>query len=167
MIDAQSLDLLTEPLIIPTPGVQSLHKYAAAPATTLTINTGLSGLGASPALAAPAPTLKAVSTVPSSTRRFLGPGLTRMHPYYYVQYVPLDLKHNLVCSNLHIYTYCVLFNITKLYITYHVTCVTDCEIVIHSFPPICDIFHFIIMFEFFTGEIFKLLSLLYLVGTTV
>lgn len=94
MIEAQSLDLLTEPLIIPSPAVQSV-KLAAAPATSLTINTGLSGFGASPALAAPAPTLKAVSTVPT-TRRFLGPGLTRMHPYYYVQYVPLDLKQNLV-----------------------------------------------------------------------
>lgn len=95
MIEAQSLDLLTEPLIIPSPAIQSV-KLAATPATTLTINTGLSGFGASPALAAPAPTLKAVSALPTTTRRFLGPGLTRMHPYYYVQYVPLDLKQNLV-----------------------------------------------------------------------
>lgn len=116
MIDAQSLDLLTEPLIIPSPAVQSVHKYAAAPstayaaapsiayatapATTLTINTGLPGLGLSPALAAPAPTLKAISALPTTTRRFLGPGLTRMHPYYYVQYVPLDLKQNMVCCSL-------------------------------------------------------------------
>ncbi|XP_060572550.1 nucleolysin TIAR-like isoform X5 [Ruditapes philippinarum] len=95
MIEAQSLDLLTEPLIIPSPAIQSVHKFAAAPSTALTINTGLSGLGTSPLYAAPAPTLKAVSTVPTSTRRFLGPGLTRMHPYYYVQYVPLDLKQNM------------------------------------------------------------------------
>lgn len=97
MIEAQSLDFLTEPLIVPSPAVQSVPlqtKFAAVPSSALTINTGLGGtLSASPALAAPAPTLKAL---PTTTRRFLGPGLTRMHPYYYVQYVPLDLKQNLV-----------------------------------------------------------------------
>lgn len=102
MIEAQSLDFLTEPLIVPSPAVQSVQhplqtKIAAAPSTALTINTGLPGsLGASPAIAAPAPALKAVTGLPTTTRRFLGPGLTRMHPYYYVQYVPLDLKQNLV-----------------------------------------------------------------------
>lgn len=99
MIEAQSLDFLTEPLIVPSP-IQSVPlqtKIAAVPSSALTINTGLGGtLAASPAIAAPAPTLKAVTTLPTTTRRFLGPGLTRMHPYYYVQYVPLDLKQNLV-----------------------------------------------------------------------
>ena len=106
MIEAQSLDLLTEPLIIPSP-VQSLQSKfaaaaaAAAPQPALTVQTGLTGLAPSltptPAIAAQAPTLKAL---PTTTRRFLGPGLTRMHPYYYVQYVPLDLKQNLVSFRL-------------------------------------------------------------------
>ncbi|XP_052773735.1 nucleolysin TIAR-like isoform X8 [Mya arenaria] len=99
MIEAQSFDsLLTEPLIVHSPAVQSvpqLTKIAVAPSTALSINTGLTGLVAAPQYAAPAPTLKAVSGLPTTSRRFLGPGLTRMHPYYYVQYVPLDLKQNL------------------------------------------------------------------------
>ena len=99
MIEAQSLDFLTEPLSFPSPAVQSVPlqaKFATAPSTALTINTGFGGLQASPALAAPAPSLKALSSLQPSSRRFLGPGLTRMHPYCYVQYVPLDLKQNLV-----------------------------------------------------------------------
>ncbi|XP_052228860.1 nucleolysin TIAR-like isoform X5 [Dreissena polymorpha] len=98
MIEAQNLtDFLTEQFYVQSPAVQSVPqftKFAAAPSSALTINTGLAGLVASPQIAAQAPTLKAVSSIPTS-RRFLGPGLTRMHPYYYVQYVPLDLKQNL------------------------------------------------------------------------
>ena len=102
MIEAQSLDLLSDQLLYSTTPAALQHfptKLAAAaplPSTqTLTINTGLTGLTPqlTPALAAPAPTLK---SLPTTSRRFLGPGLTRMHPYYYVQYVPLDLKQNLV-----------------------------------------------------------------------
>lgn len=98
MLEAQNLDFLTEQFYVQSP-VQSVHqqfaKLATAPSSALTINTGLAGLIGSPQIAAQAPTLKAVSALPSS-RRFLGQGLTRMHPYYYVQYVPLDLKQNLV-----------------------------------------------------------------------
>ena len=115
MIEAQSVDLLSEPLVIPSP-LQSYQpqqfavpqKLAAAPSTALTVNTGLTGLAPSltPAIAAQAPTLKAL---PTSRHRFLGPGLTRMHPYYYVQYVPLDLKQNLVSLGLIVTVYGIVW----------------------------------------------------------
>lgn len=94
MVDTQSLELLTDSLVIPspiapiTPTLQySLAPVPATPATALTVNTALP--------TAIAPRLKTVSAVPN-LRRYVGPGLTRMHPYYYVQYVPLGLKQDLV-----------------------------------------------------------------------
>ena len=104
MVDTQSLELLTDPLVIPspiapiTPSLQySLAPIPATPATALTVNTALPSTIA--------PRLKTVSAVPN-LRRYVGPGLTRMHPYYYVQYVPLSMKQDLVC-----YTFCCSFTL--------------------------------------------------------
>ena len=115
MIEAQSLDLLSEPLVIPSPLQPLQTQLAAVPAQApLTVSTGLTGLSPSltPTIGAPAPAQAGLKVVPTS-RRFLGPGLTRMHPYYYVQYVPLDLKQNLVSASLESFVTFLLFHSKK------------------------------------------------------
>ncbi|KAK3589719.1 hypothetical protein CHS0354_021041 [Potamilus streckersoni] len=84
MVDASNLELV-ETLGLTTPTIPTLGPTAIAPVSVVT------PLQVSPFIASSttSPRLKIVNS-----NRYLGSGLTRMHPYYYVQYVPVGLKHD-------------------------------------------------------------------------
>ena len=128
MVDTQSLELLTDSLVIPspiapiTPTLQySLAPIPATPATALTVNTALP--------TTIAPRLKTVSAVPN-LRRYVGPGLTRMHPYYYVQYVPLSLKQDLV-RNTFVFV-SLFFSTSCIFLAVHVIVLVLCRFLLQG-----------------------------------